>query len=114
MNTQEPKDYHTLLTDLIRKQMLILGPSFPLMQVRLIKGLTIAENGIVLETATDPKLILKELITQFFYISETLVELSMKPMIYSSMGKNYGDEFFSSYKKPTYEHPDNDHEQSRL
>ena len=114
MNTQEPKDYHTLLTELIRKQMLILGPIFPIMQARLIKNLKIAENGMVLETTTDPKLIIKEFITQFLNISETLVDLSIKPMIYTFLGKNYGDELFANHKTAPTEQPDYNHEQSRL
>lgn len=114
MNTQEPKDYHSVLTDLIRKQMLILGPTFPIKQARLIKGLKIADNGTVLETSIDPKIILNEFISQSLNVSETLVELSMMPLIHATLGNNYGEELFANDKKPPNELPENEHEQSRL
>lgn len=92
MNTQAPTEYKTLLTDIIRKQMQLLGPTFPLLLSKQVKGLKVAEDGQVLELTSEGPVVLKDLISQFLTVSETLVRISIEPVIQSVLGEDAHNE----------------------
>src|SRR5258705_112617 len=53
----EPKvntDYKTVLSDVIKKQMIVLGPDITLAKVREITGIVISQDGTVTEITQAP------------------------------------------------------------
>ena len=53
------QQYEKMLTDLIQKQMVVLGPNIALDKARKITGLTVADDGTVSNVQGDPQLVLK-------------------------------------------------------
>lgn len=74
-------DHKKLLTDVIKKQIVILGPDITLAKARNVKGLTIADDGTVTSLSGDPKEITKELIDQFMELSGLIVKKTMEPLL---------------------------------
>jgi hypothetical protein len=58
-------DYKKLLTEVIQKQMVILGPSITLAKARNVKGLTVADDGTVVNIEGQPQALIQGLIDQF-------------------------------------------------
>jgi hypothetical protein len=108
MNTVSIQEYQTLMTDIIHKQMAILGPSLPIMLSQSIKGLKVADDGKVLSVGSDPEEFLNQLITQYFNISESLVKISIFPQIEKIMGKEYCSMLLLDYQRKINELPEYD------
>ena len=51
--------YKKMLSDLIKKQMIMLGPNIALDKARKVPNLKIGDDGAVLEMAGDPRVVLK-------------------------------------------------------
>ena len=62
-------DYKKLLTEVIQKQMVILGPSITLAKARNVKGLTVADDGTVVN------------IDEFVQLSGLIVKKTMEPLL---------------------------------
>ncbi|MBI3092653.1 MAG: hypothetical protein HYZ02_00235, partial [Candidatus Levybacteria bacterium] len=64
----EPKtdgDHKQLLTEVIKKQIIVLGPDITLAKARNVAGLTVADDGTVTQISGDPKEVTQKLIEQF-------------------------------------------------
>lgn len=84
----EPKslgDDQKLLTDVIKKQIVILGPDITLAKARNVPGLIVADDGTVTAINGDPKLLTQELVNQFMELSGLIVKKTMEPLLASSM-----------------------------
>ncbi|MBP9719160.1 MAG: hypothetical protein KBD46_01720 [Candidatus Levybacteria bacterium] len=84
----EPKnlgDHQKLLTEVIKKQIVILGPDITLAKARNVAGLTIADDGTVTAMTGDPKLLTQQLVNQFMELSGLIVKKTMEPLLASSM-----------------------------
>lgn len=81
MQPQTGTDYKTLLTQVIQKQMVILGPTITLAKARNVKGLTVDDNGIVTAINGQPQLLIQELIDQFVQLSGLIVKKTMEPLL---------------------------------
>lgn len=80
----EPKtdgEYKKLLTELIKKQIVILGPNITLARARGVKGLEIDEEGNVLAIIGNPKEVLQEVINQFVDLSGMIVKKAMESVL---------------------------------
>ena len=86
MLPQTDKDYKNLLTEVIKKQIIILGPDITLTKARNVAGLTIADDGSVLEIAGDPQVLTQKLIEQFTELSGLIVKKTMEPLLSSFPG----------------------------
>jgi hypothetical protein len=74
-------DYKKLLTEVIQKQMVILGPSITLAKARNVKGLTVADDGTVVSIDGQPQELIQGLIDQFVQLSGLIVKKTMEPLL---------------------------------
>ena len=63
------EQYQNLLSDVIKKQMVILGPSVALSTARKIGSLAIAEDGTVTGINGDPKQAMQDLAAGYMTLS---------------------------------------------
>ena len=81
MQPQNGTDYKTLLTQVIQKQMVILGPTITLAKARNVKGLTVADDGTVTNIQGQPQETIQALIDQFVQLSGLIVKKTMEPLL---------------------------------
>jgi hypothetical protein len=78
---QPNTDYKKLLTEVIQKQMVILGPSISLAKARNVQGLTVADDGTVVNIEGQPQKLIQGLIDQFVQLSGLIVKKTMEPLL---------------------------------
>jgi hypothetical protein len=78
---QPNTDYKKLLTEVIQKQMVILGPSITLAKARNVKGLTVGDDGTVVNIDGQPQELIQDLIDQFVQLSGLIVKKTMEPLL---------------------------------
>jgi hypothetical protein len=78
---QPNTDYKKLLTEVIQKQMVILGPSISLAKARNVKGLTVGDDGTVINIEGQPQELIQGLIDQFVQLSGLIVKKTMEPLL---------------------------------
>lgn len=76
-----PSDYKQLLTDVIKKQIVILGPDITLSKARNVKGITVADDGTVTALDGSPQEVTQALIDQFVQLSGLIVKKTMEPLL---------------------------------
>lgn len=81
MQPQNPQDYKKLLTDVIKKQIVVLGPQITLAKARNVKGLTVSDDGTVTEMRGQPQEMIQALIDQFVQLSGEIVKKTMEPLL---------------------------------
>lgn len=81
MQPQTDGDYKKLLTEVIKKQIIILGPSITLVKARNVPGLTVADDGTVVTLSGNPQEITQKLIEQFMELSGLIVKKTMEPLL---------------------------------
>lgn len=74
-------DYKKLLTEVIKKQMVILGPNITLAKARNVSGLIVADDGSVTDIREDPKIVIQALVDQFVQLSGLIVKKTMEPLL---------------------------------
>lgn len=74
-------DYKQLLTEVIKKQMVILGPTITLAKARNVKGLTVLDDGTVSSIQGSPQELIQALIDQFVQLSGLIVKKTMEPLL---------------------------------
>jgi hypothetical protein len=79
-------DYKQLFSQLIKKQMLVLGPDITLAKVRNVMGITVDVNGDVQKIDGDPQALLQNLINQFVELSGLIVKKTMESILTSYPG----------------------------
>jgi len=73
--------YKSLLTEIIKKQIIILGPDISLVKARNVAGLLVASDGSVTEIKGDPQQALQALIDQYVSLSGLIVKKTMEPLL---------------------------------
>lgn len=81
MQPQTTEDYQKLLTDVIKKQIVVLGPNITLAKARNVKGLTIADDGTVTQITENPQEVTQQLVNQFMELSGLIVKKTMEPLL---------------------------------
>lgn len=79
-------DYKKLFSELIKKQILVLGPDITLAKVRNVIGITVDVNGDVQKIDGDPQSLLQNLINQFVELSGLIVKKTMESILTSYPG----------------------------
>jgi hypothetical protein len=74
-------DYKKVLTEVIKKQMIILGPDITLAKARNVHGLTISNDGTVTDIQGHPQELIQSLIDQFVQLSGLIVKKTMEPLL---------------------------------
>ncbi|HEX8965611.1 MAG TPA: hypothetical protein VF820_04230 [Patescibacteria group bacterium] len=81
MQPQSDAEYKQLLTDVIKKQIVILGPDITLIKARNVPGLTVIDDGTVTAISGEPQAITQALIDQFVQLSGLIVKKTMEPLL---------------------------------
>jgi len=81
INANPNTDYKQLLTDVIKKQVVILGPAITIAKARNVKGLTVSDDGTVTDIQGAPQEIIQSLIDQFIQLSGLIVRKTMEPLL---------------------------------
>ena len=74
-------DYKNLITELIKKQIVVLGPFITLAKARNVKGLTVDDSGTVTAVSAPPQEVIQGLIDQFVQLSGLIVKKTMEPLL---------------------------------
>lgn len=81
MQPTSPQDYKQLLTAVIKKQIVILGPDITLSKARNVTGITVADDGTVTNVEGSPQEVTQALIDQFVQLSGLIVKKTMEPLL---------------------------------
>ena len=69
-----------ILTELIQKQMLVLGPNIALDTARKVAGLKIADDGKVLTLSGDFEFVAKALVHEYVLLSESVTHKTLESL----------------------------------
>lgn len=78
---EDISEYKKLLTELIQKQMVILGPNIALDKARKVSGITLAANGEVISISGDPKLVLKGIAHEYETLAGTIAQAILQGLL---------------------------------
>lgn len=81
MQPQSDNDYKKIFTELIKKQMVVLGPDITLAKVKNVSGIEVNEAGEVMSINGDAQQILQLLINQFVELSGAIVKKTMESIL---------------------------------
>ena len=70
----EKQQYTGLITEIIKKQSVILGPEIAILKARSVAGLIVEDDGKVTNVGADPKDTLQNLIDQYVELSGQIVK----------------------------------------
>ena len=76
-----PEDYKKLITEIVHKQMDILGPEIAIKRARNVSGIEISEQGDVTAIGADPQAILQKLVNEYVTLSGDIVKNILGPVL---------------------------------
>ena len=74
---EEKIKYISLISEIIAKQAVILGPDIAILKARNVLGLTIDENGKVIDVKGDPSNVVEQLIDEYVQLSGQIVKSAL-------------------------------------
>jgi hypothetical protein len=72
--SDQNQDYQKLLTEIIQKQVAILGPSIAVMKAKNISGLEVQDDGTVVSIEGNPQEIVRNLVDEYVDLSGQIVK----------------------------------------
>ena len=75
------EEYKNMLTDLIQKQMVVLGPNIALDKAKKIPGLKVTNDGTVLDMDGDPQLVLKGVANEYMTLSGQIAQMTLNTLL---------------------------------
>ena len=75
------EDYKSLLSDLVKKQMVMLGPNVAVSKARKVSVLTISEDGEVTAIAGDAQTALNQLVNEFMTLSGQIAQTTLQSLL---------------------------------
>lgn len=73
--------YKKMLSDLIKKQMIMLGPNIALDKARKVPNLKIGDDGEVLDMAGDPRVVLKGVANEYMTLSGQIAQMTLNTLL---------------------------------
>lgn len=70
----DKEQYKALISEIIAKQTVILGPDIAVLKARNVAGLTIGDNGEVISIDGEPGRVLQQLINEYVELSGMIVK----------------------------------------
>lgn len=67
-------DYKQMLTEIIKKQIIILGPQIAVLKARNVSGLKVADDGTVTDVDGPEQIVLQKLIDVYVALSGEIVK----------------------------------------
>lgn len=77
----EQDEYKKMLTDLIQKQMVVLGPNIALDKAKKVPGLTVSDDGTVLDMDGNPPLVLKNVANEYMILSGQIAQMTLNTLL---------------------------------
>lgn len=74
MEEPSKEEYKQIFTEIIKKQIVILGPQIAVLKARSVEGLKVADDGTVTEITSSEKAILQRLIDAYVALSGEIVK----------------------------------------
>lgn len=74
------EDFKNLITEIIRKQIDILGPEMAIRRAKNVPGLEVKDDGQVAALSGDREVILKELVEEYISLSGQIVKNILGPV----------------------------------
>lgn len=74
-------DYKKVITEMIQKQIAVLGPDIALLKARGIEGLEVNDKGEVLGFKGSPREILQKLIDEYISLSGQIFKSVIAPLL---------------------------------
>lgn len=68
------EQYREIMSEIISKQAVILGPEMAVMRARGVDGMTVSDEGVVTEMDGDKKVLLQKLIDVYVELSGEIVK----------------------------------------
>ena len=75
------EEYKKMLTDLIQKQMVVLGPNIALDKARKVAGLTLNSDGTVQDLNGDAQMILKGVANEYMALSGQIAQMTLNTLL---------------------------------
>ncbi|MCL5666799.1 MAG: hypothetical protein M1383_03450 [Patescibacteria group bacterium] len=75
------EEYKKMLTDLIQKQMVVLGPNIALDKARKIPGLVVQDDGTVMDVDGDPQMVLKGVANEYMTLSGQIAQMTLNTLL---------------------------------
>ena len=75
------EEYKQILTDLIQKQMVVLGPNIALDKARKAVGLKMADDGTVMDIVGDPQMVLKGVANEYMQLSGQIAQMTLNSLV---------------------------------
>ncbi len=67
-------DYKEVLTEIIKKQIVILGPQIAVLKARNVQGLAVSDDGVVTSISGNEQEVLQKVIDQYVSLSGEIVK----------------------------------------
>jgi len=74
MVLENNEKYKSLLSEIIAKQSVILGPEISILKARNVSGLTVNNEGTVTDIKGDGKIVLQQLVNTYVELSGMIVK----------------------------------------
>jgi hypothetical protein len=74
MESENNDSYKALLSEIIAKQSVILGPEISILKARNVPGLTISDDGKVIDIKGDGNTVLQQLVNTYVELSGMIVK----------------------------------------
>jgi hypothetical protein len=71
---EEKSQYVAIISEIIAKQSIILGPDIAILKARSVVGLSVSDDGKVLDLKGDGKTILQQLVNAYVELSGMIVK----------------------------------------
>jgi len=70
----EKEQYRSLLSEIIAKQAVVLGPDIAVLKARSVDGLEVDDAGKVIDFDGDPKKLIQDLVDKYVELSGMIVK----------------------------------------
>ncbi len=74
MDHPSPEEYKSILSEIIKKQAVILGPQIAVLKARNVSGLSVSDDGSVTGVSGNESEILQKLIDEYVSLSGEIVK----------------------------------------
>lgn len=77
---EQEEQYKSVMSEIITKQSVILGPDMAIMRAKKVSGIEVDEKGVVVSVSGDPADALKRLIDTYVELSGQIVRNALGPI----------------------------------
>jgi len=77
----DQEDYKSLMSALVKKQMIMLGPQVALSKARCVTSLTIGQDGQVTDISGDPHNALEQLAGEYMKLSGQIANTTLESLL---------------------------------